>query len=224
MSNISLYMPALRKYIIAGLLVWLPFAATIVIVKLLIDLMDKTILLLPPEWQPANLLGFSIPGFGFILAISILLLTGVLAANLFGRRFVEMWERVLNRIPLVRSIYSSVKQISSTIFNPSGKSFRKVVMLQYPRKGLWSIGFLTNDNLGGEMTAIDDRLVSVFIPTTPNPTSGFIIMVRSDELTELDMNIEEAFKFIISMGVIISDSTAHKELRRNKVAQSPVDS
>ena len=217
-------MPALRKYIIAGLLVWLPFAATIVIVKLLIDLMDKTILLLPPEWQPANLLGFSLPGFGFILAISILLLTGVLAANLFGRRFVEMWERVLNRIPLVRSIYSSVKQISSTIFNPSGKSFRKVVMLQYPRKGLWSIGFLTNDNLGGEMTAIDDRLVSVFIPTTPNPTSGFIIMVRSDELTELDMNIEEAFKFIISMGVIISDSTAHKELRRNKVAQSPVDS
>ena len=217
-------MPALRKYIIAGLLVWLPFAATIVIVKLLIDLMDKTILVLPPEWQPANLLGFSIPGFGFILAISILLLTGVLAANLFGRRFVEMWERVLNRIPLVRSIYSSVKQISSTIFNPSGKSFRKVVMLQYPRKGLWSIGFLTNDNLGGEMTAIDDRLVSVFIPTTPNPTSGFIIMVRSQELTELDMNIEEAFKFIISMGVIISDSTAHKELRRNKVAQSPVDS
>jgi len=217
-------MPALRKYIIAGLLVWLPFAATIVIVKLLIDLMDKTILLLPPEWQPANLLGFSIPGFGFILAILILLLTGVLAANLFGRRFVEMWERILNRIPLVRSIYSSVKQISSTIFNPSGKSFRKVVMLQYPRKGLWSIGFLTNDNLGGEMTAIDDRLVSVFIPTTPNPTSGFIIMVRSDELTELDMNIEEAFKFIISMGVIISDSTAHKELRRNKVAQSPVDS
>ena len=217
-------MPALRKYIIAGLLVWLPFAATIVIVKLLIDLMDKTILLLPPEWQPANLLGFSIPGFGFILAISILLLTGMLAANLFGRRFVEMWERVLNRIPLVRSIYSSVKQISNTIFNPSGKSFRKVVMLQYPRKGLWSIGFLTNDNLGGEMTAIDDRLVSVFIPTTPNPTSGFIIMVRSDELTELDMNIEEAFKFIISMGVIISDSTAHKELRRNKVAQSPVDS
>ena len=217
-------MSALRKYIVAGLLVWLPFAATIVIVKLLIDLMDKTILLLPPEWQPANVFGFSIPGFGFVLAISVLLLTGVLAANLFGRRFVEMWERILNRIPLVRSIYSSVKQISSTIFDPSGKSFRKVVMLQYPRKGIWSIGFLTNDNLGGEMTAIDDRLVSVFIPTTPNPTSGFIIMVRSDELTELDMNIEEAFKFIISMGVIISDSTAHKELRRNKVAQSPVDS
>ena len=217
-------MAALRKYIIAGLLVWLPFAATIVIVKLLIDLMDKTVLLLPPEWQPTNLLGFSIPGFGVVLAILILLLTGVLAANLFGRRFVEIWEKILNRIPLVRTIYSSVKQISSTIFDPSGKSFRKVVLLQYPRKGLWSIGFLTNDNMGDELNTVDDHLVSVFIPTTPNPTSGFIIMVRSDELTELDMNIEEAFKFIISMGVIISDSTAHKELRRNKVAQSPVDS
>ena len=217
-------MSALKKYIIAGLLVWLPFAATIVIVKLLIDLMDKTILLLPPEWQPANVLGFSIPGFGLVLAISVLLLTGVLAANLFGRRFVEMWERILNRIPLVRSIYNSVKQISSSIFDPSGKSFRKVVMLQYPRKGIWSIGFLTNDNLGRALTVIDGDLVSVFIPTTPNPTSGFIIMARNDELTELNMSIEEAFKFIISMGVIISDSTALKELIQNKVAQSRADS
>ena len=217
-------MSALKKYIIAGLLVWLPFAATIFIVKLLIDLMDKTILLLPPEWQPANVLGFSIPGFGLVLAISVLLLTGVLAANLFGRRFVEMWEKILNRIPLVRSIYSSVKQISSTIFDPSGKSFRKVVMLQYPRKGIWSIGFLTNDNLGRALTVIDGDLVSVFIPTTPNPTSGFLIMARNDELTELNMSIEEAFKFIISMGVIISDSAAHKELIQNKVAQSPADS
>ncbi len=208
-------MSALKKYIIAGLLVWLPFAATIVIVKLLIDLMDKTILLLPPEWQPANVLGFSIPGFGLVLAISVLLLTGVLAANLFGRRFVEMWERILNRIPLVRSIYSSVKQISSTIFDPSGKSFRKVVLLQYPRKGLWSIGFLTNDNMGDELNTVDDHLVSVFIPTTPNPTSGFIIMVRGDELKELNMSVEEAFKFIISMGVIIPDGTALKELKRN---------
>jgi len=217
-------MAALRKYIIAGLLVWLPFAATIVIVKLLIDLMDKTILFLPPEWQPANLFGFSIPGLGVVLAISILLLTGVLAANLFGRRFVEMWEKILNRIPLVRTIYSSVKQISSTIFDPSGKSFRKVVMLQYPKKSLWSIGFLTNDNMGDELSRADDHLVSVFIPTTPNPTSGFIIMARSDELIELNMGVEEAFKFIISMGVIIPDSTTYKELKRNKVAQSSADS
>jgi len=217
-------MAALKKYIIAGLLVWLPFAATVVIVKLLIDLLDKTILLLPPEWHPAALLGFSIPGFGIILALSILLLTGMLAANLFGRRFVEIWERILNKIPLVRSIYSSIKQISNTIFDPSGKSFRKVVMLQYPRKGLWSIGFLTNDNVGDEMSAVDDRLVTVFIPTTPNPTSGFIIMTRNDEITELDMSVEEGFKFIISMGVIIPNGSARTELERNKVAQSLADS
>ena len=217
-------MAALKKYIIAGLLVWLPFAATVVIVKLVIDLLDKTILLLPPEWHPVALLGFSIPGFGIILALSILLLTGMLAANLFGRRFVEIWERILNKIPLVRSIYSSIKQISNTIFDPSGKSFRKVVMLQYPRKGLWSIGFLTNDNVGDEMNAVDDRLVAVFIPTTPNPTSGFIIMTRNDEITELDMSVEEGFKFIISMGVIIPDGSARTELERNKVAQSLADS
>ena len=217
-------MTALKKYIIAGLLVWLPFAATVVIVKLVIDLLDKTILLLPPEWHPVALLGFSIPGFGIILALSILLLTGMLAANLFGRRFVEIWERILNKIPLVRSIYSSIKQISNTIFDPSGKSFRKVVMLQYPRKGLWSIGFLTNDNVGDEMSAVDDRLVAVFIPTTPNPTSGFIIMTRNDEITELDMSVEEGFKFIISMGVIIPDGSARTELERNRVAQSLADS
>ena len=217
-------MATLRKYIIAGLLVWLPFAATIVIVKFLIDLMDKTVLLLPPDWQPANLLGFSIPGFGVIIALSILLLTGMLAANLFGRRFVEMWERILNRIPLVRSIYSSVKQISSTIFDPSGKSFRKVVLLEYPRKGLWSIGFLTNDSMGDELCSVDDTLVSVFIPTTPNPTSGFIIMTRKDEITELNMNVEEAFKFVISMGVIIPDNGTLEELKQHKVAQSSADS
>ena len=217
-------MAALKKYIIAGLLVWLPFAATVVIVKLVIDLLDKTIMILPPEWHPVALLGFSIPGFGIILALSILLLTGMLAANLFGRRFVEIWERILNKIPLVRSIYSSIKQISNTIFDPSGKSFRKVVMLQYPRKGLWSIGFLTNDNVGDEMSAVDDRLVAVFIPTTPNPTSGFIVMARNDEITELDMSVEEGFKFIISMGVIIPDGSARTELERNKVAQSLADS
>jgi len=198
-------MAALRKYIIAGLLVWLPFAATIVIVKLLIDVMDKTILLLPPEWQPTNLLGFSIPGFGVILAILILLLTGVLAANLFGRRFVELWEKILNKIPLVRSIYSSVKQISSTIFDPSGKSFRKVVLLQYPRKGLWSIGFLTNDNMGNELNAVDDRLVSVFVPTTPNPTSGYFLVIPIEDTLDAEISVEEGFRMIVSSGIASSD-------------------
>ena len=217
-------MSTLKKYIIAGLLVWLPFAATIVIVKLVIDLLDKTILLLPPEFHPATVLGFSIPGFGIILAISILLLTGMLAANLLGRRLVEFWEAVLNRIPLVRSIYSSVKQISTTILDPRGKSFRKVVMLQYPRKGIWSIGFLTNENVSTDIEGIDEELVAVFVPTTPNPTSGFIIMAPREDITELDLTVEEGFKFIISMGVIVPDGPIQTELTRNKVAQTTTGS
>ena len=217
-------MGTLKKYIIAGLLVWLPFAATIVIVKLVIDLLDKTILLLPPEFHPATVLGFSIPGFGIILAISILLLTGMLAANLLGRRLVEFWEAVLNRIPLVRSIYSSVKQISTTILDSRGKSFRKVVMLQYPRKGIWSIGFLTNENVSTDIEGINEELVAVFVPTTPNPTSGFIIMAPREDITELDLTVEEGFKFIISMGVIVPDGPIQTELTRNNVAQTTTGS
>lgn len=207
-------MSTLRKYIIAGLLVWLPLAATVAIIKLVIDLLDKTILLLPPEWQPATALGFSIPGFGVIFAVSILLLTGMFAANLFGRRLVSFWEAILNRIPLVRSIYNSVKQISTTLFDDKGKSFRKVVMLEYPRKGVWSIGFLSNDNVDTEIEHVSESLSAVFVPTTPNPTSGFIIMTPREDITELDMTVEEGFKFIISMGVIIPDGPIRKKLAR----------
>lgn len=210
-------MGTLRKYIIAGLLVWLPLAATVAIIKLVIDLLDKTILLLPPEWQPASVLGFSIPGFGVVLAISVLLITGMLAANLFGRRLVSLWEAILNRIPLVRTIYNSVKQISTTLFDDKGKSFRKVVMLQYPRKGVWSIGFLSNDNVGTDIENIPEGLVAVFVPTTPNPTSGFIIMTPREDITELNMTVEEGFKFIISMGVIVPDGPIRTELTTNKV-------
>jgi len=217
-------MGTLRKYIIAGLLVWLPFAATVVIVKLVVDLLDNIILLFPPEYQPSAVLGFSIPGFGIILAISILLITGMLAANLFGRRLVEFWEAILNRIPLVRSIYNSVKQISTTILDSNGKSFRKVVMLQYPRKGIWSIGFLTNEDVSTDIDELNEDLVAVFVPTTPNPTSGFIIMAPRDDITELDMSVEEGFKFIISMGVIVPDGPIRTELTRNKVAQMSADS
>ncbi|MEM6998253.1 MAG: DUF502 domain-containing protein [Pseudomonadota bacterium] len=214
-------MGTLRKYIIAGLLVWLPLAATIVIIKLVIDLLDKIILLLPPEWQPETVFGFSIPGFGVILAIVILLITGMLAANLFGRRLVSFWESVLNRIPLVRTIYNSVKQISTTLFDSKGKSFRKVVMLQYPRKGLWSIGFLSNENVSTDIDGLEEGLVAVFVPTTPNPTSGYIIMAPREDITELNMTVEEGFKFVISMGVIVPDGPIRTELTRNKVAQKP---
>jgi uncharacterized membrane protein len=217
-------MGTLRKYIIAGLLVWLPLAATVAIIKLFIDLLDKLILLLPPEYQPANVLGFSVPGYGIILAITILLLTGMLAANLFGRRLVDFWESILNRIPLVRTIYNSVKQISTTLLDSNGKSFRKVVTLEYPRKGVWSIAFLTNEHVGSDIEGLDNDMVAVFVPTTPNPTSGFILLAPRQEVIELDMSIEEGFKFIISMGVIVPDGPIKAQLIGNKVAQNAADS
>jgi|TARA_B110000046_G_C12986491_1_gene395882 uncharacterized membrane protein len=217
-------MGAIKKYIVAGLLVWLPLAVTVFIVKLVVDLLDNIFLLLPAEYQPAIVLGFSVPGFGIILAISILLVTGMLAANLFGRRLFELWEAILNRIPLVRSIYNIVKQISTTILDSNGKSFRKVVMLQYPRKGIWSIGFLTNEYVSIDIEGLNENLVAVFVSTTPNPTSGFVLMVSHEEIIDLDMTVEEGFKFIISMGVIIPDGPMREELTRNKVAQMPADS
>jgi uncharacterized membrane protein len=198
-------MAALKKYLIAGLLVWLPLAATVGIIKLVIDLLDKLILLLPLEYQPEALFGFYIPGLGLLLAIGILVLTGVLAANLLGRQLVALWENILSRIPIVRNIYNAVKQISSTVLTSQGKSFRKVVMVEYPRKGIWSIGFLTNEEVAIDCQQIQADMVAVFLPTTPNPTSGFILLFSKDELVELDMSVEEGFKFIISIGVVVPE-------------------
>lgn len=196
-------MRLLRKYLIAGLLVWLPLAATVVIIKLLIDLLNKTILLFPPELQPETLFGISIPGFGIIIGILILVLTGVFAANLFGRKLVGFWEAILGRIPLVRTIYSSVKQVLETLFSSNSESFRRVVLIEYPRKDIWSLGFQTNEALSAAREASGKELISVFVPTTPNPTSGFIIMLPAEDITQLDISVEDGFKFIISMGVIV---------------------
>ena len=198
-------MRLLRKYLIAGLLVWLHLAATVVVIKLLIDLLDKTILLFPPEWRPETLFGFSIPGFGILVGVSILILTGVFAANLFGRKLVGFWEAILGRIPLVRTIYTSVKQVLETLFTSKSESFRRVVLIEYPRKGIWSLGFQTNEALAAAREASGKNLVSVFVPTTPNPTSGFIIMLPSEDITQLDISVEDGFKFIISMGVIVPE-------------------
>lgn len=195
-------MTSLRKYLIAGLLVWLPLAATIFIIQLFLTLLDRLLLLLPYDWRPENVIGFAIPGFGLVLAIAVLLLTGMLAANLFGRRLVHFWEGLVNRIPLVRSIYISVKQVTETLLSDSDKSFRKVVAVEYPRKGILSLGFLTGRALHTVDAKTKEPLKSVFIPTTPNPTSGFIIMVPQPDIHDLDISVEEAFKYIISLGVI----------------------
>ena len=214
-------MSYLRKMLIAGLLVWLPVAATILVVKLVIDLMDKLILLLPWEWRPEQLLGFNIPGLGVILTVFILLTTGIFAANFFGRQLVTGSERLVSRIPLVRSIYTSVKQVATTLFSNDGESFRKVVLIEYPRKGIWSIGFLTAKGMQEARDISGEELISVFVPTTPNPTSGFIFMVPSQDISELDMTIEEGFKFIISMGVITPEEA---QKRKAELAQNTGDS
>jgi uncharacterized membrane protein len=198
-------MRLLRKYLIAGLLVWLPLAATVFVIKLLIDLLDKAILLFPPEWQPETIFGFSIPGFGIVIGVSILILTGAFVANFFGKKLVGFWESILGQIPVVRTIYSSVKQVLETLFKSNNDSFRRVVLIQYPRKGIWSLGFQTNEALAAAKQASEKDLVSVFVPTTPNPTSGFIIMLPSEDITQLDISVEDGFKFIISMGVIVPE-------------------
>lgn len=197
----------LRRFFIAGLLVWLPLGATVLVIKLLVDIMDNTLLLLPAAYRPEALFGFSIPGFGVVLSIVVVLVTGMIVANLFGRRLVRAWESLLARIPLVRSIYTAVKQVTETIFSSNGQSFRKVYLLEYPRRDLWTIGFQTGVGDNEVRTRTGQDLISIFIPTVPNPTTGFFFMVPRGDLTELDMTVEEGFKLILSMGVVMPEWT-----------------
>lgn len=193
-----------RRYIIAGLLVWVPLGITVLVIKFLIDLMDRTLLLLPPGLRPENLLGFRIPGLGVLLTIVVMLVTGIVAANLFGRKLVRLGERLLARIPLVRSIYSGVKQVMETMFSGSGKSFRSVVLIEYPRRGIWTLAFLTGEQGTAEIEdRAGDGLSHIFVPTTPNPTSGFFLMVPTKEVLVLDMSIDDGLKMIISAGVVV---------------------
>lgn len=196
-------MPTLRKYLIAGILVWLPLGVTVLVVKLFVDLMDRTLLLIPPEYSPEILFGFSIPGFGVIISIIIILFTGMIAANILGSRLVSLWEGILSRIPIVRSVYSAVKQLAETLFSPSGQSFRKVLMIEYPRRGLWTLAFQTGTDVGEAQLKTGEEVVNVYVPTTPNPTSGFFLMVPKKDIVELDMSVDEGLKMIISMGVMV---------------------
>lgn len=206
-------MGTLKKYLIAGILVWLPLGVTVLVVKLFVDLMDRSLLLLPAKYHPEHWLGFSIPGFGVILSILIILLTGMIAANLLGGKLVALWELILSRIPLVRSVYSAVKQLTETLFSSSGQSFRKVLMIEYPRKGLWTLAFQTGTEIGEAQRKTQHDVVNVYVPTTPNPTSGFFLMVPREDIIELDMSVDEGLKMIISMGVVVpgKESTAPAE-------------
>jgi len=197
-------MPALRRYLAAGLLIWVPLGVTLLIIKFLVDVMDQTLLLLPEAIRPETLFGFRIPGLGIVLTAVIVLASGMVARNLFGRQVVHLGERLLNRIPLVRTIYTSAKKITETIFS-GGKSFRKVVMVEYPRKDMWSLAFLTGDGAPEVEAYTGQSMVNVFIPTTPNPTSGFFLMVPRRDVIELSMSTDEGLRMILSAGVVVPD-------------------
>ncbi len=204
-------MKGFRRYLIAGILVWAPLAVTYLLLKFAVGIMDKTLKWIPASWQPGVLLQqlfhtdtpVEIPGLGVILALVVLLLTGVLAANFVGRAFVGGWESLMHRIPVVRSIYSAAKNFAEIVFSDSNQSFKKVLLIEYPRKGLYSLAFQTADELGEVQGRTGEDVICCFVPTTPNPTSGFIIVVPRRDATVLDMEVDEALKMIISLGVVV---------------------
>ena len=188
----------MKKYLITGLLVWIPLAITLWVLEAIVTTMDQTLHLLPPEWQPK----IYIPGLGVVLTVAVVLLTGLFVSNLLGQKLLRLWEGILRRIPVVNSIYGGVKQISDTLFSPGGQAFRKALLVQYPREGSWTIAFLTGQPGGDVANHLQGDYVSVYVPTTPNPTSGFFLMMPRADVVELDMTVDEALKYVVSMGVV----------------------
>jgi uncharacterized membrane protein len=207
----------MRKYFITGLLILVPLAITAWVLNLVISTMDQSLLIVPERWQPRTLFGFDIPGLGTILTIVIVFITGLLTSNFLGNYVVRMWEKVLQRIPIVNSLYSSVKQVSDTLFSSSGNAFRKAVLVPYPHPQSWTIAFLTGVPGGDVKNHLAGDYVSVYVPTTPNPTSGFFLMMARSDVVELDMTVDAALKYIVSMGVVAPEHVpAAKELAATK--------
>ena len=202
----------MRKYFITGLLVLVPLVITLWVLNLIIGTLDQSLLLLPPQWRPELLLGFNLPGVGTILTLVIIFITGVVTRNFVGNRLLMLWELLLKRIPVVNSIYSSVKQVSDTLFSSSGNAFRKALLVQYPRKGVWTIAFQTGVPGGDVKNHLSGDYVSVYVPTTPNPTSGFFLMLKREDTIELNMSVDEALKYIVSMGVVAPPAPGSKPL------------
>jgi len=192
----------MKKYIITGLLIWIPLVITIWVLKLIVESLDQVLLLLPPEFRTENWLGIYVPGMGVVMTLVIVLLTGLFATNLIGARLVHFWHEILHRIPVVNSIYSSVKQISDTLFSSSGQAFRKALLVQWPHPGMWTVAFLTGQPGGDVARRLQGDFVSVYVPTTPNPTGGYFVVVARKDVIELDMSVDAALKYIISMGVV----------------------
>jgi uncharacterized membrane protein len=197
----------MRRYLVAGLLVWVPLGITLLVVRLLVRWLDSTLLLVPEAYRPEALLGFAIPGLGVLLSVIVVFLTGILVANLFGRSLVSLWERLLARIPLVRSIYSGAKQLAETLFADSGQSFRKVLLVEFPRKGMWTLAFQTGTDLGEAQRKTGRDVINVYVPTTPNPTGGYFVMVPREDVQELEMSVDEGLKMLMSMGAVVPDAS-----------------
>ena len=196
-------MHALRKWLLAGLLVIVPVAITVAVLQWIIGTLDQTLLILPEAWRPDQVIGRHIPGFGVLLTLGILLLVGAVVSNFMGKKLVSWGDTLVSRIPVVRSIYSSVKQVSDTLFSPDGNAFRTAVLVQWPRPDVWTIGFVTGTP-GGEVTQyLVGEYVSVYVPTTPNPTGGYFVMLRRSDCVELKMSVDDALKYVISMGVVV---------------------
>jgi uncharacterized membrane protein len=196
-------MAALRKWLLAGLLVIVPVAITIGVLRWIIDTLDQTLLILPQAWQPDRLIGVHIPGFGVLLTLAILLAVGAITSNFVGKRLVHLGDSIVTRIPVVRSIYSSVKQVSDTLFSESGNAFRTAVLVQWPRADVWTIGFVTGTPGGDVINYLHgEDFLSVYVPTTPNPTGGYFVMLRKSDCIELRMSVDDALKYVVSMGVV----------------------
>ena len=201
-------MSALRKWLFTGLLVIVPGVITIAVLNWIVGTLDQTLQILPLAWHPDKVLGFHIPGFGVLLTLLILLVVGATASNFAGRKLVQWGDRLVSRIPVVRSIYSSVKQVSDTLFSESGNAFRTAVLVQWPREGVWTVAFITGTPGGAVAAYLRDEFVSVYVPSTPNPTGGYFVMVRKSDCVELDMSVDAALKYIISMGVVAPSDPA----------------
>ena len=203
---------ALKKYLITGVLVWLPIAVTIWAMTYIISTADRLISLLPESWQPQHFWGFNIPGLGIVAATVVLFVTGVFAANVLGRRILGAWDSLLGRIPVVKSIYSSVKKVSESLLSDSSRSFKTPVLVPFPQPGIWTIAFVSGhipDKLKGSLPQ-DDDYISVYVPTTPNPTGGYYIMVKKSDVRELDMSVDDALKYVISLGMVMPDEVPAK--------------
>jgi uncharacterized membrane protein len=211
----------MRKYFITGLLVLVPLVITLWVLNLIIGTLDQSLLLLPPHWRPELLLGFNLPGVGTILTLVIIFITGVVTRNFVGNRLLMLWELLLKRIPVVNSIYSSVKQVSDTLFSSSGNAFRKALLVQYPREGVWTIAFQTGVPGGDVKNHLSGDYVSVYVPTTPNPTSGFFLMLKREDTIELNMSVDEALKYIVSMGVVAPPSFGGKAAGQASTSTAP---